>query len=174
MIEALGMNLGFVALQCAIELGVIALIVLFLVLSKYRQPSKPLIIVIGLATAWVMVYACASSAFGLVRFSFRFNETVEDFSLVEQISAALVPVTRLTFALGILLAIFYLFHIVKFPRHSKGERFLYGVGLLCAPLMFMPVYYLCFVSGLLNHRSPSLDPEKGNDGSWTGGSYPTG
>ena len=145
--DAFGINWTYLLMQSGMCFSAFLLIALIFAFVKFNQPSKPLIILIGLITAWVILYQVG---FFITMTSFFISDVKNgttqgmDFSNRMYFGDSISP-GMTTFYLYILLTIYYLFHTVKSPVHAKEQRNIYVLGFLIIPFITMPVYYFRYI-----------------------------
>ncbi len=116
--------------------------------------TQPIKILLGLATAWVVVYPLIFMCVWLVSFigmsvPVAMAESGGDPSaaplLIFPLFAVIFPLHFCTIFLIIGLEIFYLIHVVKNDRADDAVRVLLGVGNFFLPFIAMPVYYYAYI-----------------------------
>ena len=143
--DALGINWAYLFSQFCTCIGIILLLVLGLAIFRFKQPSKPLRILIGLATGWVTAFFIFLFILQIIVFAIGINNPNLSFNTMFNLYDRLMPVNAATFYLMLLLVIYYLFHIFKSPVHQRKQRVLYTLALLIATPITMPIYYFQFI-----------------------------
>ncbi len=110
--------------------------------------GKPARILIGLLTAWVMLYPLLFFAVWLIMF---FGIAVigesprSEFPVFMIPFFAIFPVHCLTIFLQLGLSAFYLVHVIKNKMASDTIRIVLGVGAFLLPFVAMPIYYFLYI-----------------------------
>src|SRR5215211_2745924 len=116
--------------------------------------SKPVKILVGIATFWYALYLLLTIMGILLLFGFVFvillqgGESVSDLQvLFTRIPgfALMLPVHVCSLFLEVGLLIFYLIHTFKNTKASDSMRIVLGLGHLFLPLVAMPVYYYFYI-----------------------------
>ena len=116
--------------------------------------SKPLRIVIGIATFWYALYLLLTIAgivffFGYVFLAlFAGGESISNLrTLFAQILSLefLLPIHVCSLSLEVGLLIFYLVHTIKNTKASDSMRIVLGLGHLFLPFVAMPIYYYLYI-----------------------------
>ena len=147
--DTFGINWTYLLMQAGMCFSTFLLLALFFAFAKFNQPSKPLIMLIGLITAWVILYELGF----FITFTSIFILDVQNGSTVgmdfinRMYYGDNITLGMTTFFLSILLWIYYFFHIIKSPVITTKQRNLYVLGLLFLPYIAMPLYYFRFVKG---------------------------
>lgn len=108
--------------------------------------SKPIQILVGLGTAWLIIYPILFVAIWLAMFGVGFmaqNQDVQPSFMA--LFFAVFPLHCLTIALQLVLQVFYLIHVIKNTIASETIRIILGVGIFFLPFIAMPVYYYLFI-----------------------------
>jgi hypothetical protein len=116
--------------------------------------SKPLRIVIGIATFWYALYLLLTIAGIVLFFGYVFlalfagGESISNLrTLFAQILSLefLLPIHVCSLSLEVGLLIFYLVHTIKNTKASDSMRIVLGLGHLFLPFVAMPVYYYLYI-----------------------------
>jgi len=116
--------------------------------------SKPLRIVIGIATFWYALYLLLTIAGIVLFFGYVFlalfagGESISNLrTLFAQILSLefLLPIHVCSLSLELGLLIFYLVHTIKNTKASDSMRIVLGLGHLFLPFVAMPVYYYLYI-----------------------------
>jgi hypothetical protein len=116
--------------------------------------SKPLRIVIGIATFWYALYLLLTIAGIVLFFGYVFlalfagGESISNLrTLFAQILSLefLLPIHVCSLSLEVGLLIFYLVHTIKNTKASDSMRIVLGLGHLFLPFVAMPIYYYLYI-----------------------------
>jgi hypothetical protein len=116
--------------------------------------SKPIKILVGIATFWYALYLLLTLIGILILFGFVFlsllqgGESVSNLRvLFTRISGfeLMLPVHFCSLLLEVGLLIFYLIHTIKNTKASDSMRIVLGLGHLFLPFIAMPVYYYLYI-----------------------------
>jgi len=116
--------------------------------------SKPLRIVIGIATFWYALYLLLTIAGIVLFFGYVFlalfagGESISNLrTLFAQILSLefLLPIHVCSLSLELGLLIFYLVHTIKNTKASDSMRIVLGLGHLFLPFVAMPIYYYLYI-----------------------------
>lgn len=108
------------------------------------QLSKPVKVLVGVGTAWVLLYpflfsvAIVSTLFGIITASVSWGS----FSIA---FFALVPLHLLTIILWPVLTGFYLVYITRNNTRIEVSRIILGLGLFFFPFVVMPLCYYLYI-----------------------------
>jgi len=111
--------------------------------------GRPTDMLVGLATAWVAIYPIlvfiafvqALSGFGgMVGYvHYGAPKTLPSFIISFVLSSPALGITALLY---FALIAFYVSHISRNTGTSTAARIMWGIGVICLPIIAMPVYYL--------------------------------
>lgn len=116
--------------------------------------SKPLRILVGLATFWYALYLLLTIGGIVLFFGYVFvsllagGESVSNLRIVftEILSLEfMLPLHLCSLSLEVVLLIFYLIHTIKNTKASDSMRILLGLGHLFLPFFAMPIYYYLYI-----------------------------
>ncbi len=108
--------------------------------------SKPVRILVGVGTVWIILYPLLFLAFWFSMMTgFMSSQDPEPPFLFFSLFPAIFPVHCLTFIIQFALMAFYLFHIIKNTAASEVLRVILGVGTFFMPYIAMPVYYYLYI-----------------------------
>ena len=116
--------------------------------------SKPVRILVGIATFWYAFYLFVTVVSMVVFFGYVFlalmtgSEPVSNLRiLLAQIISLefMIPIHVCSLSLEVGLLIFYLIHTIKNTRASDAMRIALGLGHLFLPFVAMPIYYYLYI-----------------------------
>ena len=116
--------------------------------------SKPVKILVGIATFWYALYLLLTIAGIVLFFGYVFlalfagGESISNLrTLFAQILSLefLLPIHVCSLSLELGLLIFYLVHTIKNTKASDSMRIVLGLGHLFLPFVAMPVYYYLYI-----------------------------
>jgi hypothetical protein len=116
--------------------------------------SKPVRIIIGIATLWYALYLLLTMVGILLFFGYVFlsliagGESVTNLpGLFREILSLefMIPIHVCSLSLEVGLLIFYLIHTIKNTKASDALRIALGLGHLFLPFVAMPVYYYLYI-----------------------------
>jgi hypothetical protein len=109
--------------------------------------SKPIRILVGLATAWLPLYLLLFLAVWFSMFTgfFFLGDAAPGPSFMMSLFPAIFPLHCLTLVIQLALMAFYLFHVIKNTAASDLLRVILGVGIFFMPLLAMPVYFCLYI-----------------------------
>ena len=116
--------------------------------------SKPVRILVGIATFWYALYLLLTIVsmlifFGYVLFALLAGgETISTLgTLFRQILSLefMLPIHVCSLILEVGLLIFYLVHTIKNTKASDSMRIVLGLGHLFLPFVAMPIYYYLYI-----------------------------
>lgn len=109
--------------------------------------SPPVKIVIGLATAWLVIYPFLFFAVWLAMMSSMLlvsSGPRDQFPLFGIPLFAIFPLHCLTILLGFILDAVYLIHIIKNTAGSETIRIILALAIFFIPFIGMPLYYYLY------------------------------
>jgi hypothetical protein len=116
--------------------------------------SKPVKVLIGIATVWYLFYLVLFGIWVLILFGYvamsllarggQMSDLETLFTLGLPLEI-IIPVHLCSLLLEIGLLIFYLVHIIKNPKVDNTFRVLFILGHLFLPFIVMPVYYYLYI-----------------------------
>jgi hypothetical protein len=116
--------------------------------------SKPVRILVGMATFWYALYLLLTVAGIVLFFGYVFlallagGESISNLrTLFAQILSLefLLPIHVCSLSLEVGLLIFYLVHTIKNTKASDSMRIVLGLGHLFLPFVAMPIYYYLYI-----------------------------
>src|SRR6185503_20175280 len=116
--------------------------------------SKPVKILVGIATFWYALYLLLTIAGILLLFGYVFVALLAGGESVANLSTLFTQILSLEFMLPIHLCslflevgllIFYLVHTIKNTEASDSMRIVLGLGHLFLPFVAMPIYYYLYL-----------------------------
>ncbi len=112
------------------------------------QLNKPIKILIGLGTLWIVLYPILFIAVWLtmfIPFILSANNTETSTPFFMGPFFALFPLQCFTILLQFGLMAFYLIHVIKNTKASETIRIILGIGSFFLPYIALPVYYYLFI-----------------------------
>ncbi len=110
--------------------------------------SRPIKIVLGLATAWLALYPLVFIAVWLSLVSSMFFLSSAPRNNLPFFSVpffAIFPLHCVTILLGFILDAVYLTHVIKNTAGSDTIRIILAFGIYVLPFIAMPVYYYLYI-----------------------------
>jgi hypothetical protein len=117
--------------------------------------SKPIKVIVGLATAWIVIYPLLFLAIWfLMAFGIFFSAGFQAAEASEVPPPAMLPfglffgifpVHCLTILLNFALIPFYLIHVIKNTAAAEAVRIILGVGIFFMGFIAMPVYFYLYI-----------------------------
>jgi hypothetical protein len=100
--------------------------------------NKPIKLLIGLATLWIVVIY--TLFYILMVLASRWSPT-----LLTGNEGSISTINQCTVIAGFGLIAFYLIHIFKNPKLGYTGRAIYTIGILFFPFLLMPIYFYCYI-----------------------------
>ena len=116
--------------------------------------TKPYKTLVGLATAWMLIYPLLFFIvwlfmfFGTLVFPIALESLdapPESFPLFMFPFFAIFPLHFCTIFLMIILLVFYLIHVIKNTEADENVRIILGIGIFFLPFISMPIYYYIYI-----------------------------
>jgi hypothetical protein len=116
--------------------------------------SKPVKILIGVATFWYALYLLLTIASIVILLGYVLTALLAGGESVSQLRTLLLQIISLEFMLPVHvcslflevgLLIFYLIHTIKNTKASDAMRIALGLGHLFLPFVAMPIYYWLYI-----------------------------
>lgn len=107
--------------------------------------SRPMKVILALATAWTPLYvviffgAIVTTMFGVVARTSAPNDVVSTFEYV------ILPLHAMTMLLSFALLFVYLAHVFRNPRLPEQEKLLWALLIFVGHFIAMTIYFLRFV-----------------------------
>jgi hypothetical protein len=134
--------------------------------------SKPVRILIGIATYWYALYLLLTIAGIFLFFGYVFVSLMAGGEAVSNLRSVFTEILSLEFmlpihlcslSLEVALLIFYLIHTIRNTKASDSMRIVLGLGHLFLPFVAMPVYYYLYIwrensPGWASARAKETDP----------------
>ncbi len=135
--------------------------------------SKPVKIIIGLLTAWVVITPIlAFGAWFFFIFSIAASPSTSQLNpnTSSLVIFPIIAVIICTSLLNIIMQAFYLVHIILNKTGTDLYRAIFGVGMIFIAILAMPVYYFIYVLpdnppqwALIQNPLPAGSPGQGSD-----------
>jgi hypothetical protein len=116
--------------------------------------SKPVNILVGIATFWYAIYLLLTLLGILILFGFVFLSLLQGSESISNLRVLftgipgfelMLPVHFCSLFLEVGLLIFYLIHTIKNTKASDSMRMVLGLGHLFLPFFAMPIYYYLYI-----------------------------
>jgi hypothetical protein len=112
--------------------------------------SRPVKIIIGIATLWYVLYPIVFIggmflSMGLMPFLARSNYSSDGPFMMFPFFSVIFPLHFCTIFLGLGLMAFYLVHVIKNTGGDETVRIILGIGSFFMSFIAMPIYYYLYI-----------------------------